>query len=303
MKTLSILLGPMRVPFLLLPPVCVLLGAASAYYIEGTFHLMWFLIALAAGLCAHISVNAINEYEDFKSQLDLHTIRTPFSGGSGTLPQNPEKAHWAAAIGAITLVLTIVFGIYFLWIWGPGLLLVGIPGVLAVFLYTRWLTHNPWLCLLAPGIGFGTCMVMGVDFALTGSYGITAFAASLPPFFLVSNLLLLNQFPDIEPDTKVGRRHLMIVYGRFTGALVYAAFLAGAYLSVVVAWLAGWFPASALAALLTVPLAIKTAIEVIQHHNADPQRLVPSMGKNVVITLVTPALLAIGLFAGRVLVD
>ena len=37
MKTLSILLGPMRVPFLLLPPVCVVLGAATAFYGEGFF--------------------------------------------------------------------------------------------------------------------------------------------------------------------------------------------------------------------------------------------------------------------------
>ena len=295
----SILFGPMRVPFLLLTPVCVALGAAAAYFAEGAFRADWFLLAMAGGLCAHISVNAINEYDDFRSGLDLKTTRTPFSGGSGTLPENPEKAYWAAAIGVVTLLLTILAGIFFLRASGAGLLLIGIPGVFAVVLYTRWLTREPLLCLLAPGIGFGPCMVMGVGYVMTGTYGAAAFWASLVPFFLVSNLLLINQFPDIEPDAGFGRRHLMIAYGKRAGVIVYGAFLAGTYLSVLFAWLAGWFPALSLLALLTSPLAAHTAAGVAKHRDGGIEVLLPYMGRNVIITLVTPALLAIGLLAGR----
>ena len=49
------------------------------------------ILALAGGLLAHISVNALNEYLDFTSGLDLTTLRTPFSGGSGTLPANISR--------------------------------------------------------------------------------------------------------------------------------------------------------------------------------------------------------------------
>jgi 1,4-dihydroxy-2-naphthoate polyprenyltransferase len=299
MNAPSILFGPMRVPFLLLTPVCVVLGAAAAYYGQGAFRWDWFLIALAGGIFAHISVNAINEYEDFKTGLDHHTIRTPFSGGSGALPQNPEKAHWAAAIGAVALALTLLVGLYFMWIWGAGLLLIGIPGIFAVVLYTRWLTHDPLLCLLAPGIGFGPCMVMGVDYIMTGAYSAPAFAASLVPLFLVSNLLLINQFPDIQPDAGVGRRHLMIVYGKRAGVIVYGIFLAGTYLAVAFGWLWGWFPAPALISLLTLPLAAHTLAGVAKHRHSDLALLLPYMGRNVIITLATPTLLAAGIFAGR----
>jgi 1,4-dihydroxy-2-naphthoate polyprenyltransferase len=298
MKTTAIFLGPMRVPFLLLTPVCVALGAAAAFYAQGAFRMDWFLIALAGGLCAHISVNAINEYEDFKTGLDHRTTRTPFSGGSGTLPQNPEKAHWAAATGIATLVFTILVGAYFLWVRGAGLLLIGIPGALSVILYTRWLTRSPLWCLLAPGIGFGPCMVMGTDYVLSGSYSAVGAAASLVPFFLVSNLLLVNQFPDIEPDAGVGRRHLMIAYGKRAGATVYIVFLAGTYLSIVLSWLAGWFPVTSLAALATVPLAVHTATGIARYRDDKLETLVPYLGRNVVITLATPAILAAAIRLG-----
>jgi len=36
-----------------------------------------------ATLSAHIAVNTLNEYMDFKSGLDYETLKTPFAGGSG----------------------------------------------------------------------------------------------------------------------------------------------------------------------------------------------------------------------------
>jgi 1,4-dihydroxy-2-naphthoate octaprenyltransferase len=34
----------------------------------------------------HVAVNALNEASDYKTGIDFNTERTPFSGGSGTLP-------------------------------------------------------------------------------------------------------------------------------------------------------------------------------------------------------------------------
>ncbi|MCJ8501180.1 prenyltransferase [Desulfatitalea alkaliphila] len=301
MKTPSVLFGPMKIPFLLLTPVCVLVGAATAFYVQGTLRIDWLLLALAGGLLAHISVNAINEYEDFWSGLDLQTTPTPFSGGSGALPAQPDKTHWAAIVGWGTLVLTLLVGAYFLRARGLGLLWVGVPGVLAVAFYTRWVTHSPLLCLVAPGLGFGPFMVMGVDFVLTGSYGLTAFAASLAPFFLVNNLLLINQIPDLGPDAAVGRRHLMIVYGKHTGVAFYGLFMACTYLSVVAAWALGLLPAPALLALATAPLAARTALGLERNRDAALEHLIPYLTKNVIVVLTTPVLLAIGIIVARLL--
>ena len=58
-----------------------------------------------------------------------------------------------------------------------------------------------------------------------------AFVASLVPFFLVSNLLLLNQFPDVEADRFAGRKHFPILVGRTVSGYIYISFLIAAYFS------------------------------------------------------------------------
>ena len=140
-------------------------------------------------------------------------------------------------------------------------------------------------------------MVLGTEFALTGQYTFTALAASFVPFFLVSNLLLINQFPDVEADRSVGRRHLLVVAGPRVGAWVYAVFLALTYATVIAGWYVGLYPVLALIALGTVPLAIPTALGALRH-GTDIPALIPHLGRNVVICIATPTLLAAGLFWG-----
>ncbi len=107
------LLGPMRVAFLVLPPVCVLLGLGTAAWTNVPINAVHLVLIFIGALAAHISVNALNEYFDFKSGLDLRTMRTPFSGGSGTLPANPAMARPALNTGLIALAVTGLIGLYF----------------------------------------------------------------------------------------------------------------------------------------------------------------------------------------------
>lgn len=289
------LLGPMRLPFLVLPPVCVALGAGTAVWTGTRINIFHLVLVFVGAMAAHISVNALNEYFDFRSGLDLRTQPTPFSGGSGTLPARPQAARVALTTGLVSLGIAALVGIYFLFVRGLDLLPLGLLGLVVIVIYTPWLTRNALLCLVAPGLGFGTLMVMGTDFCLSGTYTWPAFFASLVPFFLVSNLLLLNQFPDVEADRSIGRRHLPIIAGPRASSLVYAALLLGAYLSIVVGWILGTLPAWGLLGLLTLPLAVRTSMGAY-HYGGQIERLVPYLGQNVLIVILTPALLAIGLF-------
>ena len=291
----AVILGPMRLPFLILTPACVMLGAATAAWSGAKINLNYLALAFVGAVASHISVNALNEYHDFTSGLDFNTQPTPFSGGSGTLPKNPDKAHVALITGLVSLIVIVIVGIYFLSVRGLWLLPVGLLGIVTIVAYTKWITRNPFLCLIAPGLGFGPLMVMGTDFALSGSYSWTAFVASLVPFFLVSDLLLLNQFPDVEADRGVGRHHFPITIGREASVKLYVIFLVGAYLAIIFGYITGNLPLMGFLALGSTVIAVPTVKGVARFAN-DVDRLMPYMGRNVVIIILTPVLLAIGLF-------
>jgi len=297
MSTLKILSGPMRIPFLILTPACVSLGVGSAIWTTGEVRVLFVVLALVGALSAHISVNSLNEYFDYKSGLDFRTKRTPFSGGSGVLPENPRMARHALIIGLVAFMLTGIVGIYFVHVWGWHLLPLGLIGLFVIVFYTTWFTSNPLLCLVAPGLGFGTLMVMGTDFVLTGAYSCSAFVASLVPFFLVSNLLLLNQFPDVEPDRSVGRRHLPIALGLRRSSLIYGLFLLLCYVSIALGVHLHYLPRFSLMGLLTIAIALP-AFAGAYRFGENRERLMPYLGLNVVVVILTPLLVAAGLFLG-----
>ena len=285
-----------RPQFLLLTPACFSIGVGTAAWVKGGLSALpwgYVILAFIGALCAHIATNVLNDYFDFTSGLDLKTRPTPFSGGSGILPRGLMSSGNALILGLAALGVTAAIGIFFWVVRGWGILPLGLVGILLVIFYSPWVTKRPFLCLIAPGLGFGPLMVMGTHYVLTGRYDYVALLASLIPGLLVSNLLLLNQFPDVEADASVNRRHILIIFGRTAGAWVYGAFALGAFAWVALAWILGYFPAGTLLALLFLPLALATVKGVIQ--NAEQiKRLIPYLGKNVIYTLATPLLLGIG---------
>jgi 1,4-dihydroxy-2-naphthoate octaprenyltransferase len=295
MSYLAGILGPMRMNFLILTPACILLGLGTAFWSNREINWTYFVLIFIGAVSAHISVNAFNEYFDFKSGLDLITKRTPFSGGTGTLPKMPEMAGATLKVAVITLLITAIIGLFFLFVRGAAILPLYIPGLLLVAVYTPWIVRSPVLCLISPGLGFGPLMVIGTHFCLTGEYSWTSFIASLVPFFLVNDLLLLNQFPDVEADKSVGRNHILIVLGRSRSSLVFGAFLILAYLSIVFGVVSGFMPRSSLIGLIAAAIAVPTFIGAYRFSD-DTEKLIPYMGMNVLINILSPILVAVGFF-------
>ncbi len=249
-------LQSIRPPFLILTPVCVLLGASTALADQSSFDSTALALIMVGALCAHISVNTLNEHADFRSGLDLITVKTPFSGGSGALPDDPSMANMVLATGLVSLLTTMAIGIYFIDNYGPLILPIGIIGVTIIVTYTKWINRWPWFCLIAPGIGFGLLMVVGTHVVLTGVNAVTAWLAALVPFFLVNNLLLLNQYPDIEADKSVGRNHFLIAYGTKASTYAYSLMFLGAHAVIVAGVVLGYFPPLSLIALLPMLLSL-----------------------------------------------
>ncbi len=287
----------MRIPFLILTPASVFLAYATSTMATAHIQNVELLLVLICALLAHISVNLLNEYYDFRSGLDFKTSKTPFSGGSGALIENPEVATTVLVAGIASLVLTVVIGLYFTIKLGILVLPLGVIGVLIIITYTPWLNRYPFLCLVAPGIGFGPLMVLGSHVVFTGEYSVPSFYASLVPFFLVSNLLLLNQYPDIEADRSTGRRHFPIAYGVKKSTLLYGAFILAAFGSIIMAVVSGLLPKLSLLGLLPLVMAVVVLFGVFKH-SAPEQKLIPYLGMNVMATVLTPVLLGFGIIYG-----
>lgn len=285
-----------RPQFLLLSVVLAFLGASIAWY-DGAFHLGHALLAFLGLLLAHISVNVLNDYFDYRSGVDLATKRTPFSGGSGILPSELLKPRQVLWFGLVSFLLIIPIGIYFIIVSGWLLLPLLIVGAISILIYTPLLLKMGWP-EWAPGLGLGTLPVLGAYFIQTGDYTLPVVIASIPSGILVHNLLLLNEIPDTEADSKGGRKTLPITAGKRKASIVYSVLTGIVYLWIIGGVVAGQMPVFSLIALLTLPFAVKAIQGALQYQ--EMSRLVPAMANNVMVVLLTQLLLGIGYILARV---
>jgi 1,4-dihydroxy-2-naphthoate octaprenyltransferase len=283
-----------RPAFLILSPICVLLGFSTASGGESDTNLFILGVILLGALSAHISVNTLNEYYDFKSGLDLKTEKTPFSGGSGALPEQPRYAKYVLALGLGTLLLTVICGLYLAVERGSQILPIGIVGALLIVSYTQWLNRVPFLCLLAPGLGFGILMVIGTHMMLAEGSSDLPWLVSLVCFFLMNNLLLLNQYPDIKADASVGRKTFPIAYGLKASNAAYALFMILAYGLIGFGVISKLLPQLSLIGLIPV-LCSSYALYGACKYKSQLGEQSQYLAANVVAAILAPLLLAISL--------
>ena len=281
-----------RVPFLLLPVTLVIAGTGAAAY-AGQVNWAHAGLALLGMLGVHVAVNALNEASDFKTGIDLKTQRTPFSGGSGTLPAGTLGYKQAVATGLVGGAIGIAVGVYFLTIFGWKLVPILAVGALAVFAYTDFLARI-YVGEFFAGLGLGALPVIGTTLVQTGNYEPVAIAAAVPAFLMTFNLLLLNEFPDEAADREGGRKNLVILLGRRHAAWVYAFFALAVTAALLVGNGSGVLPALALLAivpsLILLPKPVGWALRA-----PDQPVPIPALGANVIWNLATNVVLGAAL--------
>ena len=280
-----------RPQFLILPVVLSFLGTSIAWWYNGYLHIGYAVLAFFGLLLAHISVNVLNDYFDFKSGVDLATKRTPFSGGSGMLPNGLLKPGQVLRFGIISFLLAAAIGIYFIFVTDWLLLPLLVVGGLCILLYTPLILKTNWP-EWSPGLGLGALPVLGAYFVQANEYIWPVVIASIPSGILVHNLLFLNEFPDVEADITAHRKTLPITIGQDKASIIYSILISVMYLWIIGWVIAGEMPAYTLIALLTVPFAIKAVRGARKYQ--DMNQLMPAMASNVLVVLLTQLLLGIG---------
>jgi len=279
-----------RPQFLILSLVLGMTGTCIAWY-DGFFNIGQALLATFGLILTHISVNTLNDYFDYRSGIDKVTIRTPFSGGSGLIKEGLVSEREVLWIGIISLLLAAVIGLYFVLTRGWLLLPLIIVAAACVVLYSPLIQKCYWP-EWSPFLGLGVLPVLGMYFSQTGMYTWHAVIAAMPSGFLVHNLLLINEFPDIEADKVAHRKTLPITLGGRGAAIVYTAFTLMVYVWIIGAVIFKAMPVFTLLALLTLPIAVK-AIRGSFHYD-DRAILVPALAGNVMVVMLTQLLISVG---------
>jgi 1,4-dihydroxy-2-naphthoate polyprenyltransferase len=299
--TLKGIVTVIRIPFLILALILGILGAAIAWYesrhFGSPFNIWYAILATVGLLIAHAAVNIFNDYFDAHSGLDYKTSRTPFSGGSGAVPSGLLTIQQSLCLGIACLVLLVPIAVFFILKTGWMLLPLLVLAVFLIVFYTPLILkmgYPEW----SPGVGLGILPVMGAYFVHTGEYTLTTFIASMPSYFLVHNLLLLNEFPDVEADMTVNRRTLPIVIGKKRAAYFFSLVTLLVYIWVVWAVTYHYMPVFTLLSLLTLPIAVHVIKGSFRYDYREI--FLEAMKKNVLLVLLTQALIAAGYILGGI---
>jgi 1,4-dihydroxy-2-naphthoate octaprenyltransferase len=245
-------------------------------------------LCLGFALLVQIGTNFANDYYDFVHGADTAARVGPRRAVAAGLvsPKAMRRAMAAVFTASVFLGLNLIH-------WGgPWMLAVGGASILSGIAYTG----GPWP-LGYHGLGdlfvfvfFGLVAVAVTYFVQAGHITAPALMAGASIGLLSTNILLVNNYRDMETDVVAGKRTLVVRFGRPFARVQFAASLA---LAMPFLFLADGFGAWCLLPLLTAPLAWTHVRRLaIGGSAADYVTLLGDTGKFVA---VYAALLAAGL--------
>jgi 1,4-dihydroxy-2-naphthoate octaprenyltransferase len=222
-RTLPVSVGP------------VLVGTAVAFS-AGSLRLGPAIAAAAGALLLQIGSNFANDVFDFEKGADTETrIGPPRAAQMGFLSASALKRGML-----VVFLLASLCGVYLAWVAGPVILLVGTISIVAAIAYTGgpWPLRYHGLGDIAVFVFFGCVAVVGTTFVQTSTIHPLAIAAAVPVGALATAILVVNNLRDVDADRMVGKRTLAVRIGRRGARLEWAALVAAAYLTTIVAMIA-----------------------------------------------------------------
>lgn len=261
-----------RAPFLSASIFPVLIAGA---YVAQVAEFSWplFLLALVGAASVHIAANTWNDMYDWQSGADKinHDYFLPYSGGSRAIELGliTEQGLMKIALGAITVAFACGLGIAALG--SPVVLPLGLLGALAAWTYTApplRLIARRGLGELLIGVAFGPLLSVGAVAAVTGSIDPIAALLGIPVGLLTTAILWINEFPDAPSDALAGKTHLVVTIGTSAARWGYVALLAVAFGTLVLLVALGALAPTALLALLTLPLAVRSTIILFREYRS-----------------------------------
>ncbi len=287
----------LRVSFLTATVVSIVLGASIAWARNGVFDRDFFLLSLLAGSFLHLGTNVANDYFDHKSggdDINKEFVR-PFCGGSRMIQLGLLKPREVLLEAAILYIVGTAIGIYLAYSKGLFVLVLGLIGLFSGFFYASppFKLANRGVGEIFVGVNFGVLMTLGSYYVQTQTLSAESLIASIPVSLLIFAVVYVNEFQDYNADKVIGKRTLVVRFGRKKAAHGYAILMGAVYLSILIGVLSRIMPSSALIGLVTIPIAIKATVLAFRYHST-PLKLVPANASTILCHLLTSLLLSVG---------
>jgi 1,4-dihydroxy-2-naphthoate octaprenyltransferase len=268
-----------RPPFLTVTLFACLIGLAGAYYTGAAINPATATATLLFALVAHAGVNVLNDYYDALNGTDaINTERVfPYTGGSRFIQNGVLTLRETGLFGMALFAIVVPAGLWLTSKSGAGLVLIGALG-----LFIGWAYSAPPLRLNSRGIGepcvaAGFMLIaVGTDYVQRAEFSVFPVIAVAPYAVLVTNILYINQFPDLKTDAATGKHHWVVRLGAARARWGYLALAALAYSWLIGAVLTGSLPPLALAALIAAAPSVLAA-RILLRHAEQPQQLAPAI--------------------------
>ena len=197
--------------------VPVMIGLSLAFAdIGAEFKPLPAVLCVMFAFIMQVDANFINDYFDFIRGNDDNARLGPRRAcAQGWIA---PKAMVHAII--ITTVLACAVGFPLIMFGGVEMIVVGALCVLFCFLYTTTLSYLGLGDVLVL-VFFGIVPVCVVYYLQVGSVTLEALLASVACGFVIDTLLLINNYRDIDSDTRAGKRTLVVRLGARLGRRAY----------------------------------------------------------------------------------
>lgn len=201
--------------------VPVMIGAAMAAH-DLNFHIYWIpaVLCFMFAFIMQIDANFVNDYFDWRRGNDDEATRL---GPLRACSQGWVTPRAMIVALCLTTCLGGVVGLPLIFYGGWQMILVGIACVVFCILYTTTLSYIALGDVLV-FVFFGIVPVCFTYYLQTGTITSEVFSMSLLCGMVIDNLLIVNNYRDIDNDKRDGKRTLIVLVGRKAGYALYVAF-------------------------------------------------------------------------------
>lgn len=206
-----------RIPFLFVGVLPLILGFVLAWRWGYKGPLKLYLLSSVAVILIMWMSYYLGEWNDLEGDR-INQKFNRFSGGSRVLVKEALPVWVSPLLGYGCLVGALLIGLYIYLTYQTGswTLLLGGMGIFSGLFYSgkpfRWSHRGVGEMVI--GFCYGWLPIATGFYLLAGFFSRQVFLVSIPVSLSIFNVILMNEFPDEEADRAIGKKNLVVRFGK-----------------------------------------------------------------------------------------